>query len=268
MNTPVPGLASAPTRFGLSARLGIIVAVLAGETVLASYFIQLSPFDTLTGGAAALHDVQHWLFRFLIAYAISLAMLTYLRANAYAAAAAEVDRAPVRFSWAVAHLAAARALRLSLCADLCRFTVVAAFAVLAVAWHTCALAAVLALFAALAPFAVWRNAIRQTRPPLLRDPAGSCRRRGHQGEPNALGSGRRGHLPPRQGVVAPDLPALHSDPASLVLGTERFAVQIAERCSASKASAFSSHSARDGFGCFAAIIISRVRSSSYRSACW
>jgi hypothetical protein len=105
VNTPVPGIASAPTRFGLTARLGIIIAVLAAETVLASYFIQLSPLDTLTSGAAVLHTVQHWLFRFIIAYAISLAMLTYLRGKVYAAAAAAVDQAPVRLSWAAMHLA-------------------------------------------------------------------------------------------------------------------------------------------------------------------
>ena len=232
MNTPVPGLASAPTRFGLSARLGIIVAVLAGETVLASYFIQLSPFDTLTGGAAALHDVQHWLFRFLIAYAISLAMLTYLRANAYAAAAAEVDRAPVRFSWAVAHLALLGPFVYLSARIYAGSPSVAAFAVLAVAWHTCALAAVLALFAALAPFAVWRNAIRQTQglPFYAILPAAAA--------VAAIKASQMLWVPAAEVtfhlvrvLLHPILPALHSDPASRVLGTERFAVQIAERCS-------------------------------------
>ena len=206
--------------------------MLAGETVLASYFIQLSPLDTLTSGAAVLHAVQHWLFRFLIAYAISLAMLTYLRANVYAAAAAAVDQAPVRFGWAAAHLALLGPFIYLSARIYAGSPPAAAFAILAVAWHTCALAAVLALFAALAPFAVWRNAIRQTQGlpfyAILPAAAAVAAIKASQmlWAPAAKITFRIVRV-----LLRPLLPALHSDPASLVLGTERFAVQIAEQCS-------------------------------------
>ena len=59
MSTPVPDIASPPTRFGLTARLGIIVAVLAAETVLASYFIQANFLSSLGDGAEVVHTVQH-----------------------------------------------------------------------------------------------------------------------------------------------------------------------------------------------------------------
>jgi exosortase E/protease (VPEID-CTERM system) len=216
----------------LSARLGIIVAVLAGETVLASYLIQLSPLNTLTSGAAVLHDVQHWLFRFLIAYAISLAMLTYLRANVYGAAAAAVDQAPVRFSWVAAHLALLGPFVYLSARIYAGSPPAATFTLLAVAWHTCALAAVLALFAALAPLAVWRNAIRRTQGlpfyAILPAAAAVAAIKASQmlWAPAAKITFRIVRV-----LLHPLLPALHSDPANLVLGTERFAVQIAEQCS-------------------------------------
>lgn len=232
MNTPVPGIASAPTRFGLTARLGIIIAVLAAETVLASYFIQLSPLDTLTSGAAVLHTVQHWLFRFIIAYAISLAMLTYLRGKVYAAAAAAVDQAPVRLSWAAMHLALLGPFAYLSARIYAGSPPGASFTVLAVAWHTCALAGVLALFAALAPLAVWRSAIRQTRGlpfyAILPAAAAVAAIKASQmlWAPAAEITFRMVRV-----LLHPLLPALYSDPASLVLGTERFAVKIAEQCS-------------------------------------
>ena len=64
-----------PTLSGLTWRLGVIAAVLTVETLLLSYLIQLTPIDWVTGPARVVRDVQHWLFRFMIVYAVSLIML-------------------------------------------------------------------------------------------------------------------------------------------------------------------------------------------------
>jgi exosortase E/protease (VPEID-CTERM system) len=220
----------------LTARLGVIVAVLAGETVLVSYVIQMSLIGSLSSAAETLHVVQHWLFRFLIAYAISLAMLTYLRANTYAAAAAEAEHAPVRWGWAVAHVILLGPFiylsgRMYAMAPAGGPPAVP-FAVLAVAWHACAVAGVLALFATLAPFAVWRSIIRHTRgmPFYAILPAGAA---------VAAIKASQSLWGPAAGVtfhivralLHPLLPGLHADPANRILGTDRFAVQISEICS-------------------------------------
>jgi exosortase E/protease (VPEID-CTERM system) len=231
VNTPVPGIASAPTRFGLTARLGIILAVLAAETVLASYFIQLSPLNSLLGGADVVHHIQHWLFRFIIAYGISLAMLAYLRANVYAAAAAAADQAPVRWGWACVHIALVAPF-VYLSSQVYAGSSAIPFAALAIAWHIFALGAMLALFAALAPLAVWRNVVRQTQglPFYAILPAAA-----------AVATIKVSQLlwSPAAGItfrivrliLHPLVPGLQSDSTTLVVGTERFAVQITEQCS-------------------------------------
>jgi exosortase E/protease (VPEID-CTERM system) len=231
VNIQIPGIASAPTRFGLTARLGIIVAVLAAETVFASYFIQLSPLDSLSSGAELVHHIQHWLFRFIIAYGISLAMLAYLRANAYAAAAALADRAPVRWGWACVH-AALLAPFFYLSARMYAGPSALPFAVMAIAWHACALAASLALVAALAPLAVWRNVVRQTEGlPLYAFLPAAVAVAAIKASQSLWGPAAGLTFRIVRTLLLPLVPQLRSDPTTLVLGTGRFAVQIAEQCS-------------------------------------
>jgi exosortase E/protease (VPEID-CTERM system) len=236
VSTPVPDIASPPTRFGLTARLGVIVAVLAAETVLASYFIQANFPSSLSYGAQVVHTVQHWLFRFIIAYGISLAMLAYLRAPVYAAAAAAADHAPVRLHWACVHIALVVPFVYLSSRIYAGSAAVGApdtaFAVLAIAWHACALGAVLALCAALAPFDVWRRVVHQTQglPFFAVLPAAAAVA---AIKASQLLWGPAAEITFRivRILLQPLLPDLHSDPGSLVLGTPRFAVQIAEVCS-------------------------------------
>ncbi len=234
MNTLAPGIASAPTRFGLTARLGTLVAVLAGETVLASYLIQISVQSPPGSAAEALHSVQHWLFRFIIAYAISLAMLTYLRAHAYAAAAAAADHAPVRWGWVLVH-AALLGPFIYLSGRMYAGSPASPavpFAALAIAWHACTLAATLSLFAALAPLAVWRSVLRETRGmpfyAILPAAAAVAAIKASQAlwSPAAAITFRLVRT-----LLRPLLPGLHSDDATRILGTDRFAVQISDVCS-------------------------------------
>jgi exosortase E/protease (VPEID-CTERM system) len=220
----------------LTARLAVIMAVLAAETVLASYFIQANFPSSLSDGAEVVHTVQHWLFRFIIAYGISLAMLAYLRAAVYAAAAAAADHAPVRLHWACVHIAlvvpfvylSSRIYAGSAAGG----SPDTAFAVLAIAWHACALAAVLALFAALAPFDVWRRVVHQTQGlPLLAALPAAAAVAAIKASQLLWGPAAEMTFRIVRILLQPLLPDLRSDPGSLVLGTPRFAVQIAEICS-------------------------------------
>src|ERR1700678_1893708 len=103
MTTPLQGTAGwVPTRFGLIPRLGAIVAILAAEALLLSYLLQGDPFESLVGSAAVVLDLQRWLFRFMIAYAASFALLVYLRGRGTLdAITATGMEAPIRISWLV-----------------------------------------------------------------------------------------------------------------------------------------------------------------------
>jgi hypothetical protein len=159
VNTPLPGIAVAPTRFGLVPRLVLIAAVASAEILIGSYLVQAIPVDELHGAPEALRLVQHWLFRFIIAYAVSLALLAYLRGASVAAALGAADQAAVRPRWALVHVLLLVPF-VYLSAML--YTPSVPFAAMAVAWHLIAVAATLALFATFAPAAIWVGVLRRT----------------------------------------------------------------------------------------------------------
>ncbi len=232
MSTPLTGFASFAPRCGLYARLGIIAAVIVVEMLLASYLIQMTPVDLIAGPARLLREAQHWLFRFLIAYAVSLAMLVYLRGGATRSAVAAAGlNAPLRPVWGIAHglLLVPFAF---LSAELYRISPTLPFAVLAVAWHACAIAAALALLAAMAPPSVWAKAARQTGGlPLYALLPAAAAVAAIQGSQMLWAPAARLTFGLVQVLLQSIRPTLHSDPATLTVATDRFAVTISEACS-------------------------------------
>ena len=227
MNTSLPGIAATPSRFGLVPRLVLIAVVASAEILLGSYLVQAVPSDALHGAPEALRLVQHWLFRFIIAYAVSLALLASLRGASIAAALDATDR--MRPHWALVHVLLLVPF-LYLSATL--YSPFMPFAALAVAWHLIAVAATLALFAAFAPAAVWIGVLRRTGglPIFAVVPAAAAVAAIKLSQmlwlPAAEITFRLVNL-----LLKPVLPGLVSDPITRVLGTSRFAVQIAEVCS-------------------------------------
>jgi exosortase E/protease (VPEID-CTERM system) len=227
----VRGVARMPARFGLVARLVVCAAVLAVETLLASYLIQSTALDAVAGPAAVVRFLQHWFFRFVIAYAMSLGILMYLRRGAFATLLTSADHAPVRARYGILHALLIVPFAY-LSAVLYASSSTASFALLALAWHACAAAAVLALLAALAPLPVWTHAARQTASVSLFAvvPAAVAVAAIHVSQmlwaPAAELTFRIVAI-----LLRPVLPTLVSDPATLTLDTGRFAVQIAEVCS-------------------------------------
>ncbi len=220
------------TGLGLYARLSVIAAVIVVEMLLASYLIQMTPVDLVVGPAHLVREVQHWLFRFLIAYAASLAMLVYLSGGATRSAVAAAGfHAPVRPVWGVAHglLLVPFAF---LSAELYRVAPALPFAALAVAWHACAIAAVLALLAAMAPLAVWTEASRRTGGlPLYALLPAAAAVAAIQGSQMLWAPAARLTFALVQILLQSLRPELHSDPSTLTVSTDRFAVTISEVCS-------------------------------------
>ena len=218
-------------RFGLLGRLLVAGAVLGVETLLISGLIQSPALDALTGAAKVTHDIQHWVFRFAIAYLGSFAILLYLRGSGNApGAAARSAPASVRVQWFIVHAAllagfAALSTLLYRGGDI-------PFAVLAVAWHACGLAAALALFAAIAPLQFWLGALRQTGAlPLysLLPATGALlvfKLSQWLWAPAAAVTFKIVGL-----MVYPLVPSLRTDVSSLTLITDHFAVQVSEICS-------------------------------------
>jgi len=232
MTTPLPGtVAWAPTHFGLIPRLGGIVSVLVAETLLLSYLRQGVPLESLVGFAAVVDNLQHWLFRFMIAYAASFALLVYLRGpGTLDAISATGLEAPIRISWLVVH--ALLLIPFAAAAALYGHLLAAPFPALAIGWRAFAAAGAVALFAAMAPLGVWIRAVRQTAPlpwvALLPAAAAMLAFRGSQ-----LLWGPAAQITFRlvQILVRPLCPSLHSDFATLTVATDQFEVRISELCS-------------------------------------
>jgi exosortase E/protease (VPEID-CTERM system) len=231
VNTPVSSTSVLQKpRFGLLARLLLAAAILAIETLLISGLIQSPALDTLAGAAKLTHDIQHWVFRFAIAYAGSFAILLYLRGSGNASVAATPNEAPVRIAWLLVHatLLAPFALLSSL---LYRGGSVP-FPLLSLGWHVCGLAAALALFAGIAPLRYWVHAVRQTGalPVYSLLPAAAALLIFKLSQllwaPVAAITFQLVSM-----VLRPLIPSLRTDASTLTLFTDHFAVQVSEICS-------------------------------------
>jgi exosortase E/protease (VPEID-CTERM system) len=215
-------------------RLGIIALVLALEGMAVSLGIPGVPPGS-SGGADwldALHAAQGWLFRFLIAYGSSLAILILSRrAGSHAEPTGNSVSLPVAVPWLIAHgLLLALLVAISLWLGVERAPTVMILS--AAARPVLALGAALALAAALAPAGIWRVALRDNRSFLLYAAAMAAL---------AVLAIDLSHVlwtPAAQvtfGLVrvllSPLYPHLRVDPASLSLATDRFGVIVTDYCS-------------------------------------
>jgi exosortase E/protease (VPEID-CTERM system) len=232
VNTPLPGTSILfHSRFGLLARLIVVFLLLAIETLLITSVIQSTAWGALTDAAKIVHNMQHWVFRFAIAYAGSFAILLYLRgADSIAAALAIANDAPLRIQWLLVHVALLAPF--ALLSPLLYAGGPLPFALLAVAWHVCGLAAALALFAGIAPFQVWINGLRQTGAlPLyaLLPAAGALLAYKISQWLWAPAAALTFHLVSI--LLHPLIPSLRTDASTLTLFTDHFAVHVSEVCS-------------------------------------
>jgi exosortase E/protease (VPEID-CTERM system) len=218
-------------RFSMGPRIIALAAVLTVETVLLSMLIQAT-IRELSGLAAAIHTVQHWLFRFLIAYAVSCCMLLCLRAGTSAfASGARQNVVPLRWRWLTVHLALLGPLAF-FSAALYGSWLKLPFLPIAIAWHVLAIAAVVSLLRVMAPLRTWVAMLRGSGalalyaalPAFLAVLA-------IQGSQRLWISAAKVTFSLVEMLLQPLVPHLVSDPDERILGTSRFAVSIAEQCS-------------------------------------
>jgi exosortase E/protease (VPEID-CTERM system) len=232
VNTPAtPLLPIRLPAFGLRARIATIVTVLTIETMLLSLLIQATMTAT-TGIATAVHGLQHWVFRWLIAYAASWVLLITLRSTGTLDGIRARYRAePVRWWYLALHLLLLAPLAFfsaALYGDWLHFP----FLAVALGWHACAVLVVATLFLAMASRKAWLALLRGTGglalyaavPALAAVVAINFSQRLWVGAARIT-------FTLVEGLLRPLLPELYADAATRVLGTHNFAVEISELCS-------------------------------------
>jgi exosortase E/protease (VPEID-CTERM system) len=218
---------------GLPARFAVLAAVFFAEKIFLNSFVDFDRAQSAQGLGAIVRAAQHWGFRFFVAFAAALALFATVRGGArLQAAAASFRSAPVRIGWMLGHLLLV-AILAPLSYLLYRHTVTElSLAAVVAVWIVVGAAATVAAVFAMSPWSRWLGAARALGfiwwyaaiAALLG--TGAMQLAQSIWTPTAaltFGLVRR--------LLAPILPALTADPNTMVLSTNRFAVQIADQCS-------------------------------------
>ncbi len=220
-------------RLSLNARCALLALLLVAEKFALNFFVDFDAAQQARGFGAAVRIGQHFGFRFVAALAISLALLAYAAADArWLQVSTGVRGRPIRRSWLTLH-----GLLLLPLAVISYFLYGVRGAtwplpVLAGLWLLCALVAVIALLRAMAPWAIWTEAARALG--LLWAYAAGVAlvaASAMQWSDQLWGSTAAVTFDAVRHVLEPIIPNLRSDPASLVLATDHFAIQVSDVCS-------------------------------------
>lgn len=233
MVTAVSRTFASGARLSLAARAALLGLVLFSEKFALNFLVDFNATQHARGIGLLVRDVQHIGFRFLVALAVSLALLAYARADIRWPLLNEAARdAPVRLKWLLLHvLLLLPLLPLSYYMYGNRGAPVP-FALMAPLWAGCAAGAVLALVAGLAPASVWKGAARTLGvlwlyAALAAAVAASAMQWSEAlWRPTAAITFRAVYQ-----LLVPLIPSLSADPNTLVLRSHRFAVEVSEQCS-------------------------------------
>jgi len=220
-------------RPGWAVRLGALCALFIAEKIFLNTLVDFGQASVAPGIGAILRVTQHWGLRFLVALAAAVGIFAYVRGSKQLAAVGTALRAaPLRVGWMLLHLLFV-AILAALSFLLYRHTASElSFAAVATLGMLAAIAALLSAALATAPASLWVDAARALGViwwyAALAAVVGTGAMQLTQGlwEPTAAFTFDMVYR-----LLAPLLPNLRADPSTMILGTERFSVQIAEVCS-------------------------------------
>jgi exosortase E/protease (VPEID-CTERM system) len=220
-------------RPGWAARLGFLYALFIAEKILLNTFVDFDQAAVATGIGGVLRVMQHWGLRFFVAFTPAVAIFAYVRGSKQLAATGMAVRAtPLRMGWMFLHLVFV-AILAGLSFLLYRHTASElSFAAVAALGILVGIAALMSAALAAAPASLWADASRALGViwwyAALAAVAGTGAMQLSQRlwEPTAVFT-----FEMVQRLLSPLLPNLRADPSTMVLGTDSFAVQIAEVCS-------------------------------------
>ena len=220
-------------RPGWAARLGVLYALFIAEKIFLNTFVDFEHAAVAPGVGAVVRVIQHWGLRFLVAFVPAIGIFAYVRGSKqFAAIGLAVREAPLRLGWMLWHLVFV-AILAGLSFLLYRHTpselsiaAVAALGMLA------GIAALVTAALAAAPASLWVDASRAVGAIWWYGAlaavvgTGAMQLSQHLWEPTAVFTFDFVHR-----LLSPLLPTLRADPSTMILGTDRFSVQIAEACS-------------------------------------
>lgn len=225
-------LSASQRRMNLASRTACVALFVFFEKFLLNFFVDFNGAQAATGLGAVVRNFQHWGFRFLVAFAVALALFGYVRSGAELRRVNTAVRGiPLRLPWLLLHGAAVLAL-VPLSHFLYGRGAPTPFAATAALWLLFALAAVLTLLAAMGPWAMWRMAAHALGMLwLYAAGAAAAATFAMQWSERLWAPTARMTFELVRILLIPFVPTLHSDPSNLVLYTDRFAVQVAPVCS-------------------------------------
>ena len=214
-------------------RLLLLAILFVIEKSLLNLFVDFASAQTAEGLGEFVRVAQHLVFRFLVTFGIAVALFAYVRAgNHWNQALGPRLTVTISYTWAAVHVMLLAVL-IGLSRDLYTPQVILlSFAAMVLLWAIVAVGAVLAAFRAMAPWANWRRAALALGSvwvyALVAGIASALFMQWseHLWEPTA-------HLTFYlvSKLLQPLVPGLVTEPTTLILRTQHFAVQIAEVCS-------------------------------------
>jgi exosortase E/protease (VPEID-CTERM system) len=216
----------------LSARLAMVATGLFLEKFLISFFMNSASAGVARGIGGAAYVAQHWAFYFLVPLAVSLALFAHVRGSPQLLDIDAAARAvPLRWRWLLAHVA--------LLPPLAALTFLlydphgpVPFVLVLGVWGLLAIASILTLMAAAAPWVLWQAGARKLGGLWVYAVAAAAASATAMQWTRTHWAGMQ-HLT-FDGVrllLTPLIPNVQADPTSLVIDTGRFAVQIEAACS-------------------------------------
>jgi exosortase E/protease (VPEID-CTERM system) len=221
------------SNIGLPARAAILAGLFFLEKILLTRFVDVARADAALGIGGALRVAQNFGFRFIVTLAAAMTIFALAdRERWKSLASLAPPRAYLRPVWIIAHCALVVCL-----AWLGSLLFPAApgsipFAAVIALWLICAAAAAFCAFAALGPPPLWLEAARLLGNIWLYSAvAALAAALAIPYSEQYWWSAAAATFQLVRILLLPILPGLTVDPASLVLGTQRFAVQILPYCS-------------------------------------
>jgi exosortase E/protease (VPEID-CTERM system) len=220
-------------RASLRARLAAGAVLLFLEKICLNLFVDFDSAQAAQGLGAAVRISQHWGFRFLMTLAIALALFAYVHGSSRLAEVDAATRAaPPRPKWLVLHAALLpplAAISYLLYGD---HSVHIPLALLLSSWLLLALAAVVALFTALAPWRLWRRAARELGVLWGYAAIAAAGAASAMEWSQSLWTGMaRITFEAVRALLVPLIPNIQTDPATLIIDTGHFAVEVTSVCS-------------------------------------
>jgi exosortase E/protease (VPEID-CTERM system) len=220
-----------PGKLGLPARAAILCGLFFGEKFFLTQFVDLERADAALGIGEQFRNAQHFGFRFIVVLVAALAVFAFARGEP-SRSPAPPQTASVRPAWIAAHLALIACLAWLSSLLFPATPTMLSFAAVVCLWLACAAAAVLCAFIAMAPLRFWLQAARRLGKIWIYSIAAALAAAAAIPLTQELWrSTAAATFDLVRLILLPILPGLTADPATRVLGSQRFAVEILEFCS-------------------------------------